>query len=97
MRHELLISAGLVLVSDFLSKAVVTSRLAEGQSVRLGWWLKFRHVANKGRSEQTPQRLLSSVCVLGAAICGIYFVMKQGYYLQRPVARPISGGKSRTQ
>ncbi len=87
MGHEFLISAGLVLVLDFLTKAIVTRRLGEGQSVRLGRWLRLRHLANPNRIGLLQNSPIASILVFGIALFILTYETKQGYFFQRPAAQ----------
>ncbi len=87
MGRELLVVAILVLVSDIITKALVTMRVTEGQSMRVGRWLSIRHVVNRGRSQQSIQHPQISTFILAAAMCGLYYIARQGYFFQRPAAQ----------
>jgi signal peptidase II len=86
VRLELMLSAGLVLVVDQLTKALVARYLAVGQSMHVGW-VKIRHVSNRGGSRRPlPNRTLLLV-LWGALLVGIILVTQHGFFFKQPAAQ----------
>jgi signal peptidase II len=84
---EVLLSAGLVLVVDQLSKAFVARRLAEGKALRVGSWVGLRHVANRGRTQRRLPHRVALLFLWAAALGGIIVVTQQGHFFHQPAAQ----------
>jgi signal peptidase II len=82
---ELLLTAGLVVLMDRLTKALVGAHLARGQSLRIARWLEIRHVTVASRS--LPGCTLGMLLLWGAALSLILFIMKQGDFFRAPAAQ----------
>ncbi len=87
MGSVLPLAAGLVLVADWLSKAVVARHLAVGRSIRLGSWLRIRHVAVARRGRRPRSRLAALLLLWGAALGVIILVIRRGDLFQPPAAQ----------
>ena len=87
VEFPLLLSAGLVFVVDQLTKALVVRRLAEGHSVRVGWGVQIRHVANASRSQRPWHHRIALLFLWALALGCIILVTRQGYFYQHPAAQ----------
>src|SRR5262249_17326086 len=83
----LLLSAGLVLLVDRLTKEVVARRLAEGQSVRVAPGVGIRHVTNRGGGPTSPRQRAALLLAWGSALGGILLVTQLGDLFRHPAAQ----------
>jgi signal peptidase II len=84
---ELLLSAGLVLILDQLTKALVARRLAEGQAVRVNSWVRIRHVANRAGNQRFLARRATLLLVWAAAVGGTILATQYGSFFQHAAAQ----------
>ena len=83
----MLLSAGLVFAADRLTKWLVVRRLAEGQSVRVGPWLRLRHMSATAQSSALRHNPIVSILLLGLSVGILLFVTYRGHFFQRPSAQ----------
>jgi signal peptidase II len=87
MGYEFLLGAGLALILDRLTKALVARCLAAGQSVRLGWGVRIRRVTNAGGRPGPRGGRAALVLLWGSALGAIVLVTRHGHYFQGPAAQ----------
>jgi signal peptidase II len=84
---KLPLAASFVLILDRLTKVLVAGRLAEGQSVRVGSWLRIRHVANLDVRQRPMSNSMAMLLLWACALGIIIFITKHGTFFQSTAAQ----------
>jgi signal peptidase II len=82
MMEMALLTAGLVLVVDQLTKALVARRLALGQSVRVGRFITIRHAVNTDSKQRFLGNRFALLFQWALALAVVLLVIKAGYFFQ---------------
>ncbi len=83
----LLLPALLVFTVDRLTKALVVTRFAEGESVRVGSWLTIRHLASRRGTNKVASDRAVSLLIWLFTLCVLLLLVHQGYFFQRSMAQ----------
>jgi signal peptidase II len=81
----LLISACIVVIFDQVLKAIVISRLDEGQSCSLACWFGLRRITNRGGAFGLAGRPIVLVMLWCFAVGVVLWCVLDGRFFQRPI------------
>jgi signal peptidase II len=87
VRSEFCLFAGLILLADQFTKALVVRGLAEGTSVRVALGAQIRHVANRGRNQLLFRSRTALLLLWVLALASIILVTQNGSLFQHPAAQ----------